>query len=249
MPGEHGGWGLTLEPVLLGLLLAPSWAGLCIAVAAFLAFLARTPLKLALVDRHRQRWLDRSRLAAGVAATELAAMAALVALATALAGFRWWAMVAVAVPLVAVELWYDARSRGRRLIPELCGAIGVAAAAAAIVVAGDGGTALAVAAWLVLAARAIGSIPCVRTQIRRVRRGAADTTGSDLAQLASVAVAIVAVVVHRDTVAGAAVVGAIAVLQLIWSRRTPTSVKAVGLTQMALGLTVVAVTAGGAALA
>ena len=34
LPDEHGGWGLTAEPVLLGLLVAPSWAGLAIGAAA-----------------------------------------------------------------------------------------------------------------------------------------------------------------------------------------------------------------------
>jgi hypothetical protein len=27
VPSEHGGWGLTFEPVLLGLIVNPSWAG------------------------------------------------------------------------------------------------------------------------------------------------------------------------------------------------------------------------------
>jgi YwiC-like protein len=53
IPDEHGGWGLTAEPVLLGLLVAPSWAGAALAVAAFVAFLVRTPLKVVLVDRWR----------------------------------------------------------------------------------------------------------------------------------------------------------------------------------------------------
>ncbi len=34
-------------------------------VAAFLAFLIRTPLNLALVDARRDRWLERSRMALG----------------------------------------------------------------------------------------------------------------------------------------------------------------------------------------
>ena len=54
LPAEHGGWGLTLEPVLLGLLAAWSVAGLCLGVAAMLAFLVRTPLKLAAVDVRRE---------------------------------------------------------------------------------------------------------------------------------------------------------------------------------------------------
>ena len=72
IPTEHGGWGLTLEPALLGLMVAFSWSGVAIGVAATLAFLARTPLKLALVDRRRGRVLPRTRLASRIAAGELA---------------------------------------------------------------------------------------------------------------------------------------------------------------------------------
>ena len=43
VPTEHGGWGLTAEPVLLGLLVAFSWPGLLIGSAALLAFLAARP--------------------------------------------------------------------------------------------------------------------------------------------------------------------------------------------------------------
>ena len=57
LPAEHGGWGLTLEPCLLGVLVAPSLAGAALAAATFLAFLVRTPLKLAVVDRRRGRRL------------------------------------------------------------------------------------------------------------------------------------------------------------------------------------------------
>src|SRR5690606_5227391 len=79
MPTEHGGWGLTLEPGLRALLVEPSVAGALLAVAAVLAFVARTPLKLVLVDRWRGRSLPRTRLATRVAAVELVALAALLA--------------------------------------------------------------------------------------------------------------------------------------------------------------------------
>ena len=36
VPSEHGGWGLTLEPVLLGLLVGFSGAGVAIGTATFL---------------------------------------------------------------------------------------------------------------------------------------------------------------------------------------------------------------------
>lgn len=245
LPTEHGGWGLTLEPVLLGLLIAPSGPGVAIGLAALLTFLARTPAKLVGVDLLRRRWLPRSRLAAVVAGVEVALVALLAAWATWSAGWHWWWPVLVAGPLVAVELWFDVRSRGRRLLPELSGAIGVAATVAAIVAADDGSTRLATACWLMLAARSVGSIPFVRTQLARSRHGHADLRGSDLAQLAAIAIAGVAVVVDRKLLVGAVGVAILAGLQAWWSRRDPPPAKVIGLTQMALGLVLVVAAAAG----
>ena len=95
MPSEHGGWGLTIEPGLLGLLVAPSLAGACLAVAALVLFMLRTPLELALVDRRRQRRLPRTRLAERVAAAEAVLLVVLVAVAAVTAhdiagGSRRW---------------------------------------------------------------------------------------------------------------------------------------------------------------
>src|SRR5512136_2263107 len=53
LPAEHGGWGFLAEPVILGLVLAPSAAGVCLALAALAAFLARHPLRLLLLDRRK----------------------------------------------------------------------------------------------------------------------------------------------------------------------------------------------------
>src|SRR5689334_962019 len=39
LPTEHGGWGLLLEPLLLGLLIVPSAPGAAVAAAALGAFL------------------------------------------------------------------------------------------------------------------------------------------------------------------------------------------------------------------
>ena len=59
LPSEHGGWSLTAEPALLALIVVFSWSGMALGIAAMLAFVARTPLKLVLVDRWRNRWLPR----------------------------------------------------------------------------------------------------------------------------------------------------------------------------------------------
>lgn len=250
LPAEHGGWGLTGEPIALGLLLAFSWGGVAIGVAAMLAFVARTPLKLAAVDRRRGRELPRTALARRVGATEVALIALSAVTALAIAGGAWLVPIAMALPLFGIELWYDVRSRGRRLVPELCGALGMGAVAAAIVTAGGGPARLAAAAWLVLAARAIGSIPFVRTQIGRLHRRAVSSRSSDLAQLAAVVVAALAAVVEPDALLGSLTVVAIAGLQLRWVRRTPVPpAKVLGMRQLALGIALVAATAIGVGLA
>ncbi len=248
MPSEHGGWGLTLEPVLLGLIVAWSTAGVAVGIATFTAFLLRTPAKLVAVDLRRDRWLDRSRLALWIAIVETVVLAAAVVVAIALAGWSWLVPVLVAGPLVAVELSFEIRSRGRRLVPELCGAIGVAAAAASIVLAGDRSARLAVGVWLVLAARAVGAIPFVRVQIFRLRRGHAPVWHSDLAQVVAVAVATVAVIVNRRLFLGLAGVVVLAFAQSLWVRRAPIPAKRLGVRQMVLGLALVALTATGVLL-
>lgn len=246
VPSEHGGWGLTLEPVLLGLVVAFSWSGLAIGLAAFVAFLVRTPLKLAVIDRRRHRSLPRTRLATRVASIELGLICLLGVSVLWSAGAAWLIPVLIAAPLVAVELWFDVRSRSRRLVPELAGAIGIAAVAASISITGGGSWRLAVALWMMLAARAVASIPYVRTQIVRMRRGQIPLGTTDLFQLTGVAVAFAAVVVDASVLVGAVAVAVLAAAQSIAIRRNHIApVKTIGLRQMAAGLAIVALTAVG----
>jgi len=245
VPSEHGGWGLTLEPALLGMLVAPSVAGAALAIAAFLAFVLRTPLKVVLVDRHRHRELERDHFARRVVAAELTVLLAMIAIAIADAGLDWVVPFAVALPLFAVELWFDSRSRSRRLVPELCGAVGICAVAASIALAGGESAALAVALWLVLAARAFASVPFARTQVLRLRTTPPSPRTSDVAQLAGVAVAAIAVAVDDAVLVGAAAVALVALVQIAWSRGPARPAKAVGFAQLGFGLAVVVATAIG----
>jgi hypothetical protein len=250
IPTEHGGWGLTLEPALLGLLVAPSLAGGALAVAAFLAFLVRTPLKTLLVDRHRHRELERDHVARRVAGAELIVLVAMVAVAFARAGADWMVPFAIALPLFGVELWFDARSRGRRLAPELCGAVGICATVTAIALAGGEGWALAFALWLVLAARAVASVPFARVQVLRLRATSPSTPSSvvsDVAQVAAVVVAVIACAIDSAVLAGAVAVAVVALVQLAWSRGPARPALAVGFSQLGFGLAVVAATAIGVA--
>lgn len=249
LPAEHGGWGLTLEPCLLGLLVAPSAAGLCVAGAALLAFLARTPLKLAVVDRRRGRRLERTVLATRVAAAEVLVLMAL-AVAAVLLGAAWfWAPAVLAAPLIAVEGWYEVRSRGRRLVPELAGAVGVCVVAPMIVLADGGDVLLAVGLWSILAARVVTSIPFVRAEIARLHGRPASSTGPLVADVAALTGAAIAVALDQALVAGALAVTAVVVVQRLGRRRPVPRPVVLGLRQMALGFGVVLITALGVAVA
>lgn len=245
VPREHGGWGLTLEPVLLGLLIAPSMVGVVLGVGAFIAFLVRTPLKLGVIDWHRKRRLERSRLAMKFAIGESIVLAAIATTVLFTTGWSWLAPVVIAVPLVGVEFWFDVRSRGRRLAPELCGSVGIASVVAVIVLAGERSVSLAVGAWLVLSARVVGSIPFVRVQIARLRRENASIGSSDAAQIVAVVIGVVAALIDRRMAAGLFGVIVLAVTQMVWVRQEPLAAKVLGLRQMALGVGLVSVTAVG----
>ena len=245
LPKEHGGWGLTLEPGLLALLVAPGTAGVCLASAALVAFTARTPLKVVLVDRHRGRSLARTRLAARVTCGELFVLAALIVAAVVLANDPFWAPALVAGPLVLVELWFGMRSRGRRLVPELAGAVGVCSVAAMIVLADGGSGRLAAGVWLVLAARVVTSIPHVRGLVARLHGRTYRDASTVVSDCAAIAGAVAAVWLDRGLFVGAIAVVAVVVIQRITARRPLPRATVLGIRQTAMGLGVVVATAAG----
>lgn len=235
VPSEHGGWGLTTEPGVLGLLIAPSLAGTCIALGAVIAFLARTPIKIALVDRRRRRSLPRTRLASRVAIAELSVLVVLGVTVALFAEPWFWVPGLVAVPFVAVEGWYEIRSRGRRLVPELAGAIGVCSVAPMILLAGGASARLATATWLVLTARVVTSIPNVRRQISKLRGRPTSSTGVLVADGLALLIATASVLLDGRLAVGAAGVVAVVVVQRALDRRTIPRPVVLGIAQTALG--------------
>jgi hypothetical protein len=98
----------------------------------------------------------------------------------------------------------------------------------------------------VLAARVAASVPFARVQVLRLRAVSPAPRVSDLAQLAGLALAAGAVVVDDAVAAGAIAVAVLVVVQFVWSRGPARPAVAVGVSQLVLGLVVVAVTAVGA---
>lgn len=238
VPTEHGGWGFTLEPVLLGILVAPGWPALGLAVAAIATFLTRRPLRMAFADWRHHRRLERTGIAVGsIAALGLIAVAGLfLATVTAAAPF-WWPLL-IAAPLVLIQLRYDLDNRGRELLPELLGPIALGATAPMMMLAGGLDWRWAVGAWVVLAARIVPSILLVRIQIRRAKDqdfNTAPTTVTGVGAVFAVGAASAASWAPWLSVAAAVMVAA---WDSISMSLPPVPARTIGWTQMVVGLVV-----------
>ncbi len=211
-PREHGAWSLLLEPVSLGLLVAPSWAGAALAGAATALFLARRPAQLAFGPTRdpRHRATARTCLVAllGLIAASLAAAAQL-------AGLRALWPLLLAAPPATLFVRLDSRGETRTATAELAGAATFAAIPAACATLADMGwpTALALAALALL--RTGPAILVVRTYLRRHK---GQSVSVEPALMASwLAMTGTAVVVSANLAGGSAIIAALCLLlRAVW---------------------------------
>jgi hypothetical protein len=234
-----------MEPAILGLLVVWSGAGAALAAAALVAFIARTPLKIVLVDRWRGRQLERSELAKRVLIADLILLLLFAAVAVATAQHSFWWPLAIAAPLICIELWHDMRSKSRRLVPELAGTIGIGSVAAAIALAGGTTGGVAAGLWLVIGARSLAAVLFVRVQLLRFKEQGHHLWHSDLAQLLAVAMVIGGWIGGIVPAVAVSAVALLAFFEMIAVRRPPQKAVAIGSQQIVLGLTLVMLTALG----
>ncbi|MHB0981132.1 MAG: YwiC-like family protein [Thermoleophilia bacterium] len=245
VPTEHGGWGFTAEPLVLGLLVAPGLPAVALTVVGMAVFLARRPLRLLSADRRAGRRLPRTTVAAWVLVALAGLVAAGVAVAAVTAAGPFWIPLAAALPFAAVQQWFDLQNRQRELLPEILGPLALAAFAPAMVLAAGVGAGVAAGAWLTLAARVASSILLVRVQIRRTRGRAFSTGSLHVVSWAAAAVLVMAAWAGwAPRLVPAALVG-VALWNLFSVRRPPTTPKFLGWSQMAFGLAVVVLFAVG----
>lgn len=249
LPSEHGGWAFLGEPIMLGLVLAPSASGALVAVAAVAAFFARQPLKLFGADRRRGKIYPRTRVAERAFA--MCALAGAAALAGALALARGPVMLAVgaAAPIAAVAVAYDLSRRSRDLGAEFSGAFAMGAAATAIALAAGWERAEAFGLWGVLAVRAVGTIPFVRARLRLERGEPWSATAVAIAQTLALAGAWALAATHaapRTVIAAAALLGVRAAWGVSpWRLRLRTAM--LGVSEIVVGLLVIALVVWGRA--
>ena len=248
LPVEHGGWSLTLEPVALGLLVAPSPAGFLLALATVGGFLARHPFKIVAADRRHGRRFPRTAVAerflllyGGVALASGLAAAAIAP------DYSFLLPMLAALPFVSAQLAYDAAGRGRALLPELAGSFGLAAVSASIAMAGGWPLIPSLGLWALLAARALPSILYVRARLGRLH---GETPRTFPAVVAHVAALMLVALLAWTGVAPPVAAAAFAILLLraaagLFAGDAEGSAKRVGVSEVCYGVMTVAVVAAG----
>lgn len=239
LPTEHGGWGFLLEPILLGLLVAPTLAGVCLALATATAFLLRQPLKIIWVDRRRGRHTPRTRMATQVAAGYALVAAAGFALAFALAGPPFLAPLLMAAPLGAVFLYYDLSRPGRTLQAELAAPLALAFVAPSMAVLDGWLLAPALALWLFLAARSVPAILYVRARLRLDRGRPVDVFLPLAAHAAAVVIVLPAAALLEASHWLVTAPYMLLLLRAVWllaPNRPALAVKTIGFMELGLGI-------------
>jgi hypothetical protein len=247
LPIEHGGWSFLAEPIALGLLVAPSGAGVAIAVATVAAFLVRHPGRLFWKNRRRlgvsPRYVAARSFALGYALIAVGAMA----IAGATAGLRPLIPFLLATPFFALFAAYDVRHEARRLLPELLAPAAVAVSAPAILLAGGGSDLTAFVIWLLLAMRSIPTVLYVRARLRQEKGRPRSAVAPNLAHATAVGAG------GGLSAAGLAPVTAVAALVVLALRAAlglsrfhrPAAPKTIGLSEIAYGALFVLLTAAG----
>ena len=162
LPKEHGSWSLALEPIVFGLLVAPSLAGGALALSATAAFFMRRPLKSCLKhqDRPSALALFILILCALVGFTELILLGDSKAL---------WPLLPT-LPLGLLYLHWDRQNEGRATAAELTGVSLFALLPATMAtVSGQPGS-VAVVLTVLMLARSAPAVLTVRCWLRQ-RKG------------------------------------------------------------------------------
>lgn len=247
LPAEHGGWGFLLEPVVLGLLVAFSPAGIALSIAGLAGFLLHQPLKVALKNRIQRRPSARTPWAERFAALFGAIMLVAIVAALLLTEYAFWQPLLVAFPLVLIQIGSDVFNRSRYLIAELAGALALGIMVSIIVMA-DGWTLEdSLILWLIPALRVVTSIVYIRARLRLERGKDAPVRTASALQIGGL-IGFVGLAIFTwlpwVTILAGSILTARALLGLS-DRRRPTRAAVLGFRELGYGLLVVGLVATG----
>lgn len=246
LPAEHGSWSLVSEPIVLGMLVAPTWAGLALVIAAFFVFLFNRPFKVYWTDRRRRRFYERTAMARRYALIfgAIALVAAIAAFA--LGGWRPFVPFLLAAPLLLVFMIYDQRP-GRHWQAELVAPVAFAALVMSVALAGGYSWVVGLALWGFMSLRAVPAVMFVRARIKLDKGKPVSVWGTIGAHIA--AVVLVSLFVWQGWLPmTAAIAMAILLGRALWgfsNYRWRSSMKALGFLETGFGLLAVLLVAIG----
>lgn len=170
LPTEHGSWAFVGEPILLGMILAPTWGGLALCIAVFAAFLLRQPLNIYLKDMRHHRRVPRTVIARQF----VLIYGGILIVAGGILLFSSPRLnvllpLVLAVPLFVIQLIADLQNRSRSLTAELASSLAVGAIAPALVLMNGWLLLPAFGLWLALGVKAITAVLYVRARLRLER--------------------------------------------------------------------------------
>lgn len=239
LPTEHGGWAFVTEPLLLGLILAPSMGGLTLTIAVLAAFLLRQPLKLYVKDIRSQRIVPRTYAARRfVLIYGSVAAAAFFATLIIVRALNPLLPLVFALPLFLLQLTYDLRSQSRSATAEIAGTLATGAFASSIVMMQGWVLLPALGLWLVLSAKAVTAVLYVRARLRLEREKSAGVTLAVGAHVAAIILLIVTTLLGltRWTAAAAMAVLTVRAAVGLSSFRKSRPPKIIGMQEVAYGL-------------
>lgn len=247
LPAEHGAWSLWLEPVLLALMVAPSAAGMLIAILSLASLLIRQPLKIMLVDLRKHKIYLRTRQAA-VFASLYGALAAI-----AMFALLWRGESYALIPLLpayfvaALVVWhYDLAGNSRALTSEVLAAAVMAAFGFSICLTSGWEWKRAAALGVILLARSVPAVIYVRARLRQIKSG-----DNDYLFAIALHVIVLCAVLALVWLNLVPILSALAVLLLLiramyfLGMSTLVSPKIVGIQEVTIGLVYVALVAAG----
>jgi hypothetical protein len=234
LPKEHGSWSLALEPLGLGLLVAPSVAGLALALAAVAGLFVRRPLKAALTHAVSGRRREARRPLGLLSAAALAGLGEAFVLGG--PGALW--PLGLAAPFGGLFLWFDAQNESRAAAAEIAGSTMFALLPAAMATLAGWPAPAALALSAIALGRSLPTILAVRAYLRLTKQQPADPFAALSAGTG--ALLALAFLAQAGLVPWLAVGwSGLLLLRLIWyvtSLRPVWSARRVGITEAVIGL-------------
>lgn len=211
LPKEHGSWSLALEPLALGLLVAPSWAGGALAGAVLAGFFARRPVKSAFDPLPSSRRLEARETVVMWSALAVVGLFE----AGVLAGWTALWPLLLAVPFGGLFVWFDGRNSSRAVLAELAGSAAFAFVPAAVATLAGRPAEVALGLAALAAARSLPAILAVRTCLRAAKGESAGGTPALIVSLLAFG-GVAALVVSGLAPMIAGVLGGLFLLRTLW---------------------------------